>query len=109
VWRTTKDEPVEHLPTQVRLDNSTSDRYTIVTIFSYDRLGLLYSITHALYMLGLSVRVAKVSTYLDQIVDVFYVTDGLGRKIEDEPRLQEIRARLEAAIEDKLQMTSGIS
>ncbi len=109
VWKTTKDEPVEHLPTQVRLDNSTSDRYTIVTIFSYDRLGLLYSITHALYMLGLSVRVAKVSTYLDQIVDVFHVTDGLGRKIEDEPRLQEIRARLEAAIEDKLQMTSGTS
>jgi [protein-PII] uridylyltransferase len=109
VWGAAKDEPVEHLPTQVRLDNSTSERYTIVTVFAYDRLGLLYSISHALYKLGLSVRVAKVSTYLDQIVDVFYVTDGLGRRIEDESRLQEIRTQLEVAIEEKLQTTTEMS
>ena len=90
----------------MRLDNSTSDRDTIVTIFSYDRLGLLYAITRALYQLKLSVRVAKVSTYLDQIVDVFYVTDALGRKIDDEKRLQEIRAHLENAIEEKLQTST---
>ena len=38
--------------------------------------------------------VAKIGTYLDQVVDVFYVTDQAGNKIEDEARLQHIRTRL---------------
>jgi hypothetical protein len=33
------------------------------------------------------------------VVDVFYVTDQTGRKIDDESRLEQIRARLLAAIE----------
>ncbi len=49
--------------------------------------------------MGLSVSLAKIGTYLDQVVDVFYVTDQLGRKIEDEGRLQEISAKLLEAIE----------
>ena len=43
---------------------------------------------------------AKISTHLDQVVDVFYVTEDEGAKITDEQRLQEIRERLLAAIED---------
>ena len=44
--------------------------------------------------LGLSIRVAKIGTYLDQVVDVFYVTDRSGEKITDGPRLAEIRRTL---------------
>lgn len=108
VWGTGSgdEETVEHLPTQVRIDNSTSERHTIITIFSYDRHGLLYSITRALFEMGLSVRVAKISTHLDQIVDVFYVTDADGKKIESEVKLAEISTKLEEAIESKLQTTS---
>jgi [protein-PII] uridylyltransferase len=82
------------LPTQVRIDNSTSESCTIIDIFTADRMGLLYAIGRALYELGLSVSVAKIGTYLDQVVDVFYVTDRSGRKIEQQERLEEIRARL---------------
>jgi [protein-PII] uridylyltransferase len=99
-------DAVEHLPAQVRLDNSTSESYTIVTIFSYDRLGLLYAIARALYKLQLSVSVAKVSTNLDQIVDVFYVTDQNGDKVEDEQRLLDIRETLTKSIESKLQTSN---
>jgi [protein-PII] uridylyltransferase len=86
------------LPAQVRIDNSTSERFTILDIFAADRLGLLYTISRALFELGLSVSVAKIGTYLDQVVDVFYVTDQHGQKINDEARLHEIRARLLEAI-----------
>lgn len=86
-------------PTQVRVDNSTSETYTILDIFALDRMGLLYTITRTLFELGLSVSLAKISTYLDQVVDVFYVTDQEGRKIRDERRLAEIRERLLEAIE----------
>ncbi len=70
--------------TRVIADNSTSDAYTILDIFAHDRTGLLYAITRTLFELGLSVARAKIGTYLDQVVDVFYVTDQNNRKIEDE-------------------------
>ena len=46
----------------------------------------------ALFELGLSVGRAKIGTFLDQVVDVFYVTDQQDRKIKDDRRLEEIRA-----------------
>jgi [protein-PII] uridylyltransferase len=88
----------DRLPTLVRCDNATSDRFTIFAIFAYDRMGLLYAISRTIFELGLSVHVAKIATYLDQVVDVFYVTDRQGRKVQDEARLDEIRRRLLEAI-----------
>ena len=87
------------LPTRVRVDNSTAERFTILDIFTHDRMGLLYTISRTLFELGLSVHVAKIGTHVDQVVDVFYVTDQAGNKVDDERRLHEIRERLLAAIE----------
>lgn len=81
-------------PPQVRVDNATSDRFTILDVFALDRTGLLYTITRRLYELGLSVHKAKIGSHLDQVVDVFYVTDNEGNKISDEQRLAEIRNSL---------------
>jgi [protein-PII] uridylyltransferase len=85
--------------TRVNIDNSTSDFFTILDIFAHDRTGLLFAITRTLFELGLSVARAKVGTYLDQVVDVFYVTDQDQNKIESAPRLEEIRRRLLEVIE----------
>jgi [protein-PII] uridylyltransferase len=79
---------------RVNTDNSTSDRYTIIDVFAYDRAGLLYAVTRCFFELGCSVWRAKISTYLDQVVDVFYVTDQKNNKIEDKERLEVIRQRL---------------
>ncbi len=88
------------LPTQVRFDNDTSDNSTVIDIFAHDRQGLLYAITRALHQCQVSVSVAKIGTYLDQVVDVFYITDrATGGKIEDECREAEIRNRLLEAID----------
>lgn len=88
------------MPTQVRVDNSTSDRFTILDIFAADRTGLLYTIAKTIFQLGLSVAGARIGTYLDQVVDVFYVSDEEGAKVEDEARLREIRQRLLADIDE---------
>lgn len=83
------------LPTQVKIDNSTSERFTIIDVFAADCTGLLYTITRTLYEMGLSVSLAKIATYLDQVVDVFYVSDrDTDKKIADEERLLSIRDRL---------------
>lgn len=92
---------VKLLPTRITVDNSTAERFTILATFAYDRMGLLYAIARTLFELGLSVSMAKIGTHLDQVVDVFYVSDAAtGEKITDERRLAEIRQRLLAAIEE---------
>lgn len=91
---------LSNLPTKVRIDSSTSERFTIIDVFTHDRMGLLYAITRALFELGLSVGVAKIGTHLDQVVDVFYVVDQHGQKITDEPHLDRIRERLLDAIRE---------
>ena len=79
----------------VRIDNTTSRHYTILDIFAADRPGLLYQVSRTLFELDLSVARAKIGTYADQVVDVFYVTDARReQKILDEKRLEEIRRRL---------------
>jgi [protein-PII] uridylyltransferase len=82
----------------VKIDNGTSERHTILEVFAHDRMGLLYTITRTIFELGLSVHVAKIATYVDQVLDVFYVTDQAGRKVTDEARLEEIRQKLLQAI-----------
>lgn len=86
-------------PTQVKLDNETSDRSTIIEVFAHDRQGLLYVITRTIFELGLSVSVAKIATSLDQVLDVFYVTDQTGGKVTDTGRLEQIQRQLAASIE----------
>lgn len=85
------------LPTRVRIDNDTSEHYTIVDIFAHDRTGLLYTISLAIFDLGLSVHGAKIGTHLDQVVDVFYVTFQ-GKKVQSQEQVDEIRTRLLEAI-----------
>ena len=78
------------LQPEVRVDNETSDFYTIIDVFADDRVGLLYDITRSLSSLGLDISVAKISTKVDRAADVFYIQDEAGEKIFDEKRLNEI-------------------
>jgi [protein-PII] uridylyltransferase len=110
VWQSSKQKhsaDLGKLPPRALADNNTSDRYTILDIFATDRLGLLYMISRTLFEQGLSVSLAKIGTYLDQVVDVFYVTDQAGSKIQDEKRLQEITTRLLSEIESLEKKSSG--
>jgi [protein-PII] uridylyltransferase len=89
-------------PTEVQVDNETSDRYTIIDVFADDRQGLLYVITRAMFRLGLSVHAARISTRLDQVADVFYVTHQQGGKLEDRTRLEAIRHTIQEEIDQFL-------
>ena len=85
---------LSNLPNEVRIDTQLSDECTIVEVFTIDRRGLLYRLARALHDLGLIIRFAKIGTYLDQVVDVFYVTERDGAKPQSDERLAEIRSRL---------------
>ncbi len=89
-------------PTVVQVDNETSDQYTIIDVFADDRQGLLYAITRAIFDLGLSVHAARISTKLDQVVDVFYVTDQAGAKVNDPQWCEVMRETITTRIEEYL-------
>ena len=67
---------------------------TIIDVFTSDRTGLLYGVSRVIFELGLEVRFAKIGTHLDQVVDVFYVTDENGAKVTDSERLKRITETL---------------
>ncbi len=101
IWKagTTGTSTVRSQPTQVRFDNNTSERFTVISIFAYDRTGLLYDISKALYDAKLVLHYAKISTHLDQVVDVFYVNELDGSKVIVPTRLYTLRQSLLRAVE----------
>jgi [protein-PII] uridylyltransferase len=80
--------------TAVLVDNDVSRDYTVLDVYTGDRVGVLFTITRTLFHLGLGIHLAKITTMVEQVLDVFYVADSLGRKIEDAGRLAAIRSAL---------------
>lgn len=76
-------------------------KYTIIDIFSPDRLGLLYQIAKKLYELDLSIYFAKISTKGDDVVDSFYVLTKSGKKISPN-NFELIKKELTETIEQML-------
>jgi [protein-PII] uridylyltransferase len=86
------------VPTVIQIDNEASDDFTVVEVYTQDRIGVLFSITYGLHLLGLSIYLAKISTNVDQVADVFYVTDDRGQKVRDKQRLEHIRLSLHQSL-----------
>ncbi len=89
------------LKNDVRIDNHASEFATVVEVFTFDRVGLLYRLSRKLHDMELTIWHAKIGTYIDQVVDVFYVTNRGGGKIQDEGRLDQIRREMMAVIESR--------
>ncbi len=91
---------IRRVPTEVTVDNRSSEQFTVVDVFTQDRVGLLFAITHTLFKLGLIIHLARISTNADQALDVFYVSDREGRKITELDRMRELRAALLEKLEE---------
>jgi [protein-PII] uridylyltransferase len=79
---------------RVLIDNKASASHTVVEVNGRDRPGLLYEVTRELTRLNLQVSSAKISTYGEKVVDVFYVKNLFGHKVEHPMKLDEIRKTL---------------
>ena len=66
---------------QIKITFEKHDRYTIIDVYSPDRLGFLYHVTNKMNQLGLIIYFARISTKGDDIVDSFYVLDRNGHKV----------------------------
>jgi len=79
---------------EVLINNTLSERLTVIEVAGRDRTGLLYDLTSSLSDLSLDIASAHVTTFGEKAVDVFYVTDLTGKKIVSEARQQSIRDHL---------------
>ncbi len=82
------------VPPRVFIDNTASKVCTVVEINGHDRPGFLYDVTKTLTDLGLQISSAHISTYGERVVDVFYVKDIFGMRVENETKLRQIRDAL---------------
>jgi len=82
-------------PPQVIIDNGSSSFFTIIDVYTYDYPGLLFSITDALFKCELDIWIAKIATKVDQVVDVFYVRDYDGEKVDAPDQVEAIKTAIE--------------
>ena len=88
---------------QAFIDNSASNRFTVVEVNARDGPALLNRLAHALFQSKVTVHSAHIATYGERAVDVFYVTDLFGDKITSAQRLRALERRLiEAAANEDL-------
>ena len=83
---------------RIYFGSSADDLNSVVEVNGRDRPGLLYDVTRALTECGLQITTAKISTFGERVVDVFYVKDVFGMKVEHERKQEQIKTRLLEAL-----------
>ncbi len=84
---------------QVVLNNTWSNKYTVVEVSGLDRPGLLHDLTNTISRLNLNIGSAHIVTYGEKAMDVFYVTDLMGSQIQSPQRQTAIKRALLAIFE----------
>lgn len=91
---------VFEVPPRVLVNNKASLSSTVIEVNGRNRLGFLHDITRTLTDFGLKVTSAHVTTYGARVVDVFYVRDVFGLKMDQENKIKTLTAKLLTAIGD---------
>lgn len=84
------------------IDNSASDKYSVIEVNGLDRPGLLHALTRTLFHLGLTIASSFVTSYGERAVDVFYVSDLMGGKITNIAKRRSIERQLLEALENPM-------
>ena len=79
---------------KIKIDNRSSYFHTIVEVYAPNKPCLLFKLAYCLSKLKLNIYLAKISTSLDHVVDVFYVQEKEGGKIEDPARIAQVKEAL---------------
>jgi [protein-PII] uridylyltransferase len=85
--------------THIGFATGASDKFSVLEVFTRDRVGLLSEISRVLADHGLDIYLAKVSTEGEKAADVFYVREPGGGMLSEE-RQREVTRALLAALAD---------
>jgi [protein-PII] uridylyltransferase len=83
---------------RVIINNNASRTHTVIEVNGLDRPGFLFDVTRTLTALNLQIFSARISTFGERAVDVFYVKNAYGVQETHEGKLKQIRAALLEAL-----------
>jgi len=81
---------VGDVSSKVVIDNGASDVYTVIEVYAPDTPGQLYYVTQTMADFGINIHKAYIATEVEQLIDVFYVLDSQGGKLDDDEFCNEI-------------------
>lgn len=85
---------------RVIIDNGASRYFTVIEVNGRDRPGFLNKVAYTMTRLGLQIASSHIATYGERAVDVFYVKDIFGLKVEHAGKMAKIEAELTEAIRE---------
>ncbi|MGB9734882.1 MAG: [protein-PII] uridylyltransferase [bacterium] len=94
-----KEKVLNKQPTEIIINDDVSDIYTLIEIYTQDRQKLLYDITSTISKFGLNIVVAKITTRVDQVADIFYVEKIGGGKPTSSQNIEELVSALKVVID----------
>ncbi|MCG3191029.1 MAG: Glutamate-ammonia-ligase adenylyltransferase [Thermoanaerobaculia bacterium] len=79
-------------PVDVEIDNTISERYTVLRIDSLDTVGFLYELTNALALSDIYIARVTCESTGSRLHDILWVVDANGKKITSLEKQRELRA-----------------
>lgn len=79
------------IKTKIKIDNSSSKRFTIIELVARDRPGILYDISKGLKDFDLDIGFVKIATKRGSVEDSFYVRKQDGGKLSDKNRIAAVK------------------
>ena len=90
----------QHFPITTKLTflDSPNHRFTTLELITTDRAGLLSTIGQAFSELNIQLHDAKITTIGSRAEDMFYISDQMGKAIEDPDRREKLREKILSAL-----------
>ena len=88
---------------EICFDNKLSSTYTVLTVITNDRLGLLYDLSKVLLKSKLVIFTAKITTNGDFVEDSFHLRTEYGSKFTDENKIRDLESQIYKMLSQKLE------
>jgi len=88
---------------EIFFDNKLSSTYTVLTVVTNDRLGLLYDLSKLLLKSKLVIFTAKITTNGDFVEDSFHLRTEYGSKFTNENKIKVLESEIYKMLSQKLE------
>lgn len=86
-----RSQIVADVSSKVVIDNNTSEMFTVIEVYGRDMPGQLYYMTQTMADFGINIHKAYIATEVELLINVFYVLDSRGQKLEEGDYCNEIK------------------
>ncbi|MBW1614959.1 MAG: [protein-PII] uridylyltransferase [Deltaproteobacteria bacterium] len=84
---------------KVSINNNISKFFSVIEVTTYDAQDLLFRITDAIFGKEIDIRIAKIATKADRVIDVFYVRNLYGDKIFSKEKIEGLKTAIYNALD----------